>query len=164
MTIQSFSFIIFILILWLLTLFCRSIKSRQWLFLLASYIFYASWGLNFLLILIISSVVNYLLGMALRQKPTVHRLWAGISFNILLLVFFKYIPSLPEIFSTNLLFINVLHTFFMPIGISFWTFQALSYLFDLYQEKDVAPSLLEFCLYLAFWQTGPDKTVGQKAR
>jgi D-alanyl-lipoteichoic acid acyltransferase DltB (MBOAT superfamily) len=91
--------------------------------------------------------------MALRQKPTVHRLWAGISFNILLLVFFKYIPSLPEIFSTNLLFINVLHTFFMPIGISFWTFQALSYLFDLYQEKDVAPSLLEFCLYLAFWPT-----------
>jgi alginate O-acetyltransferase complex protein AlgI len=41
----------------------------------------------------------------------------------------------------------------MPLGISFWTFQALSYLFDVYREEEIDPSLLEFCLYLAFWPT-----------
>ena len=41
----------------------------------------------------------------------------------------------------------------MPLGISFWTFQAMSYLFDLYRQEDIDPSLLEFCLYMAFWPT-----------
>jgi alginate O-acetyltransferase complex protein AlgI len=41
----------------------------------------------------------------------------------------------------------------MPVGISFWTFQAMSYLFDLYRQEDVDPSLVEFCLYMAFWPT-----------
>lgn len=41
----------------------------------------------------------------------------------------------------------------MPIGISFWTFQALSYLFDLYREEEIDPTLIEFSLYLSFWPT-----------
>ncbi len=41
----------------------------------------------------------------------------------------------------------------MPVGVSFWTFQALSYLFDVYREEDLDPSLTEFCLYMAFWPT-----------
>jgi len=41
----------------------------------------------------------------------------------------------------------------MPIVISFWTFQALSYLFDVYREEQLDPSLIEFCLYMAFWPT-----------
>ncbi len=45
------------------------------------------------------------------------------------------------------------HNIAMPLGISFWTFQALSYLFDLYREEDLDPSFLEFCLYMAFWPT-----------
>ncbi len=40
-----------------------------------------------------------------------------------------------------------------PLGVSFWTFQAISYLFELYREKELDPSLLEFCLYMAFWPT-----------
>jgi alginate O-acetyltransferase complex protein AlgI len=41
----------------------------------------------------------------------------------------------------------------MPVGISFWTFQGLSYLLDVYREEELDPSLLEFCLYMAFWPT-----------
>jgi alginate O-acetyltransferase complex protein AlgI len=41
----------------------------------------------------------------------------------------------------------------MPVGISFWTFQGLSYLIDVYLEEEVDASLLEFCLYMAFWPT-----------
>ncbi len=47
----------------------------------------------------------------------------------------------------------LLETNIFPIGISFWTFQALSYLFEVYREEDVDPTLLEFCLYMAFWPT-----------
>jgi alginate O-acetyltransferase complex protein AlgI len=56
------------------------------------------------------------------------------------------------------------HAIIMPIGLSFWTFQALSYLIDLYLEEEVDPSLLEFCLYMAFWPTvvsGPVCRLGQ---
>jgi alginate O-acetyltransferase complex protein AlgI len=41
----------------------------------------------------------------------------------------------------------------MPVGISFWTFQGLSFLFDTYREEELDPTLLEFCLYMAFWPT-----------
>jgi alginate O-acetyltransferase complex protein AlgI len=41
----------------------------------------------------------------------------------------------------------------LPVGISFWTFQALSYLFDIYRDEGLDPSLVEFCLYMAFWPT-----------
>ncbi len=41
----------------------------------------------------------------------------------------------------------------MPIGISFWTFQGISYLWDIYLGEELDPSLLEFCLYMAFWPT-----------
>ena len=40
-----------------------------------------------------------------------------------------------------------------PIGVSFWTFEALSYLLELYREEELDPTLLEFCLYMAFWPT-----------
>src|SRR6185295_9624236 len=53
------------------------------------------------------------------------------------------IPWQPEFF----------HDIVMPVGISFWTFQGLSYLFDVYREEEIDPSLLEFCLYMAFWPT-----------
>mgnify|MGYP001569195455 FL=1 len=46
-----------------------------------------------------------------------------------------------------------MHSILMPIGISFWTFQALSYLIDIYREEEADPTLLEFCLYMAFWPT-----------
>ena len=49
--------------------------------------------------------------------------------------------------------LGFLHQFVRPIGVSFWTLQALSYLFDIYREEELDPSLLEFCLYMAFWPT-----------
>jgi alginate O-acetyltransferase complex protein AlgI len=66
-----------------------------------------------------------------------------------LLGFFKYLPSL----GTHAAGLDYLAVIAMPIGMSFWTFQALSYLFDVYREEELAPSLLEFCLYMAFWPT-----------
>jgi alginate O-acetyltransferase complex protein AlgI len=127
------------------------VRQRQALLLAISYIFYATWGLWFLAVLIASSLMNYRLGIFLRKKPSAKRLWLGILLNILLLSFFKYLPLLGRTFDAAPL--AGLARIVLPIGISFWTFEALSYLFDLYREEDLNPTLLEFCLYLAFWPT-----------
>jgi alginate O-acetyltransferase complex protein AlgI len=129
-----------------------SITGRQLLFLAASYLFYAYWGIGFLALLIISSLVNYACGYALRRKVTTSRLTIGIALNLLPLAFFKYLPPLLELGSTGA-WHDLGRHIIMPLGMSFWTFQALSYLLDLYFEEELDPSLLEFCLYMAFWPT-----------
>jgi alginate O-acetyltransferase complex protein AlgI len=150
--ILSLSYLLFVLIVWLLARALRPGKGRQWLLLAASYGFYATWSLKFLAILVASSLANYALGIYLRRRPTAGRLWTAIAFNLLLLATFKYLPA----WTTHEGVGNVpglLAHLIMPIGVSFWTFEALSYLFDVYREEDLDPSLTEFCLYLAFWPT-----------
>ncbi len=142
-----------LLLLRLLAWPLRSARARQVLFLIASYLFYASWGRWFLAVLVLSSLMNYALGAYLRRRPTAGRLWAGVVLNLLLLGIFKYLPPLARMASQDSTLAAKLAYLVMPIGISFWTFQALSYLFDLYREEHLDPSLLEFCLYMAFWPT-----------
>jgi len=127
--------------------------ARQVLVLAASYLLYASWGIGFLFILVISSLLNYACGCALRRKATAPRLWVGIALNLLPLAFFKYLPVLLEVGPTDSGQYDLARQIIMPIGMSFWTFQGLSYLFDVYYEEELDPSLLEFCLYMAFWPT-----------
>jgi len=87
-----------------------------------------------------------------RRRPTVGRLWIGVGCNLLLLAAFKYLPQVSG--ATGLSTSGgVLRQLIMPVGVSFWTFQALSYLADLYREEELTPSVLEFCLYMAFWPT-----------
>jgi alginate O-acetyltransferase complex protein AlgI len=131
----------------------QSTKGRQILFLAASYLFYVNWGIGFLSLLIISSLMNYACGCALRRKVTVPRLWIGIALNLLPLAFFKYLPVLLELSPAGSWHDDLGRQIIMPLGMSFWTFQGLSYLCDIYFEKELDPSLLEFCLYMAFWPT-----------
>jgi alginate O-acetyltransferase complex protein AlgI len=153
MTMDLWSVLPAVLLLSVVAWNLRSYKGRQALLLLASYLFYSSWGYSFLVVLIASSLLNFFWGSLLRRHLTLPYLWAGAALNLLLLGFFKYLPPLlhsgwavswqPEFF----------HDIVMPVGISFWTFQGLSYLFDVYREEEIDPSLLEFCLYMAFWPT-----------
>jgi alginate O-acetyltransferase complex protein AlgI len=152
-----------VLFLWLLTSQLKHVRARQAALLAASYIFYASWGLWFLPVLIVSSLVNYLLGAFLRSKPSQAKLWLSVGANLLLLGFFKYIPQMVRVAPSSFL-MNRLDHLALPLGLSFWTFQAMSYLFDLYREKEIDPSLLEFCLYIAFFPTvvsGPICRMGE---
>src|SRR5437667_2082297 len=130
-----------------------STKGRQILLLAVSYLFYANWGIGFLSILIISSLMNYTWGCALRRKATAPRLWIGIALNLLPLAFFKYLPVLLELGPAGSWEYDLGRQIVLPVGMSFWTFQGLSYLFDIYFEEELDPSLLEFCLYMAFWPT-----------
>ncbi|HEV7681992.1 MAG TPA: MBOAT family O-acyltransferase [Pyrinomonadaceae bacterium] len=164
MTVTSLSYLLFVFILLALAWAVRSVRARQTLFLAASYVFYASWSWSFLWVLVASSLLNYGLGILIRRRPTVGRLWLGVSANLLLLIVFKYLPPLLLGASSDSTGLSFLHGIVMPVGISFWTFQALSYLFDLYREEELDPSLLEFSLYLSFWPTvlaGPVCRLGE---
>ena len=127
----------------------RSRPVRQATLLIASYALYLSWGPWFGAVLLASTIMNYLVGEWLRRKHSGLALSVGILLNLALLSTFKYLPEaavhLP--FSSLQQFAHLA----MPLGISFWTFQAMSYLFDVYQGEDADPSLIEFALYMAFF-------------
>jgi alginate O-acetyltransferase complex protein AlgI len=139
-------------VVWLVAMRLRSVTARQWLYLVASWLFYYSWGSWLIFILLFSSLMNYALGQWLKNKDTSGRLWTGVILNLLLLSVFKYLPALGNAVQPASP-LSALKRIAFPIGISFWTFQAISYLFELYREEDLDPTLPEFCLYLAFWPT-----------
>src|SRR5712692_10325054 len=145
--------ILVVLLLWVLAWHLPSVKGRQLLLLVASYLFYANWGVGFLAALILSSLMNYICGSALRRKVTAPRLWIGIAVNLLPLAFFKYLPPLLELGLAGSWQYDLARQIIMPVGMSFWTFQGLSYLLDIYLGEELNPSLLEFFLYMAFWPT-----------
>ena len=150
---HTFLYVIFIPLIWAGFFSLKTVRSRQALMLTASYILYASWGTAFLGLLVLSSAMNYAIGMSLRRQQTAARLWLGIILNVLLLGIFKYVPELTAAHASTTLRYTIFSKIVMPIGISFWTFQALSYLFDLYRGEELTPSFLEFLLYMAFWPT-----------
>jgi alginate O-acetyltransferase complex protein AlgI len=127
----------------------RSPRARQPLLLIGSYILYLSWGAWFAGVLLTSTVMNFWLGQWLRRKPARLALTAGILLNLALLGSFKYLPEVAA--SIPLSSLQKISHLALPLGISFWTFQAMSYLFDLYRGEELDPSFLEFALYMAFF-------------
>ena len=124
-------------------------KIRQAMLLLGCCALYLTWGAWFAAVLLASTVMNFLLGKWLQRKPSALGLSIGILLNLSLLGTFKYLPeaavNLP--FSSLQRFAHLA----LPLGISFWTFQAMSYLFDLYREEELNPSFVEFALYMTFF-------------
>ena len=127
----------------------RSRGIRQATLLTTSYALYLSWSVWFAAVLVTSTVINFLVGRTLRRKPSGFLLFLGIAFNLALLSTFKYLPEA----SVHLPFSSLQHFahLAMPLGISFWTFQAMSYLFDLYQGEEMDPTFGEFALYMVFF-------------
>lgn len=124
-------------------------RARQAILLIASYAFYLTWGAWFALILLTSTVMNFLLGKWLRRRNSELVLGIGILLNLGLLGAFKYLPE-----AAVTIPISSLQRFAhlaLPLGISFWTFQAMSYLFDLYRGEELNPTFFEFALYMAFF-------------
>ena len=127
----------------------RSHRIRQIVLVAASYALYLSWEPWFFVVLLTSTVTNYLVGQRLRRTRAALTLWAGILFNLALLSTFKYLPEVSVHLPLSSL--QKFSHLALPLGISFWTFQAMSYLFDLYQGEELDASFPEFALYLAFF-------------
>ncbi|MFV0442391.1 MAG: MBOAT family O-acyltransferase [Planctomycetaceae bacterium] len=136
-------------------------RAQNWLLLVASYYFYGCWDWRFLGLIILSTIVDYFVAIWLdrQEDPRRRKLLLVISctMNLGLLAFFKYYGF----FSTELthLLTNIgapalvpQLDIVLPVGISFYTFQTMSYTIDVYARRlPAARSLLDFALYVAFF-------------
>jgi alginate O-acetyltransferase complex protein AlgI len=148
-------------LLFLLARLRLSHEARQWLFLISSYCFYAVVGRWAICFLLLSTLFNFYFGKVLKTHLRTWILWTGVIINLLFLAFFKYLPSLLSPSGEGTFLFSRIA---MPVGISFWTFQALSYLFDIYREEELDPNLREFALYMTFAPTvlsGPICRLGE---
>ena len=143
MLFNSIEFAIFLPIIFILYWFItnKSLKLQNLLLLLSSYIFYGWWDWRFLSLIIFSSFVDYFVGVGLGRIEAPHKrkvlLWTSILVNLGFLGFFKYYNFFAESFADAFtLFgkhmdasrLNIV----LPVGISFYTFQTLSYSIDVY--------------------------------
>lgn len=127
----------------------RSRVVRQTVLLIGCCTLYLTWGAWFAAVLLASTAMNFLLGKWLRRQPSALVLWIGILLNLALLGTFKYLPEVA--INIPLSSLQRFSHLALPLGISFWTFQAMSYLFDLYRGEELDPSFVEFALYMAFF-------------
>ena len=125
----------------------RRPNGRLLLFLALSYCFYLSWSAVFIFLLVGSSLVNFLMGRLLYRNRHPWVLCFGIALNILILLFARNAGTLLTSLFSPLSIPGVL----LPVGVSFYTFQALGCLIDIYRGFDKKPTLLEFLVFMAFW-------------
>lgn len=163
MLFNSIDFAIFLPIVFVLYWFvtARSLKAQNFLLLAASYLFYGWWDWRFLSLIVASSVVDFLVGLGMgRSQNARHRkylLWTSIAVNLGLLGFFKYYNFFLDNFVEAFRFfgftiesqsLEVL----LPVGISFYTFQTLSYSIDVYKKK-IGPTTdpIAFFAFVSFF-------------
>ncbi|RJQ76360.1 MAG: MBOAT family protein [Desulfobacteraceae bacterium] len=166
MLFNSFAFAIFFPTV-LLLYWCLSHRRQNVLLLVSSYFFYGCWDWRFLSLIAISTLVDYGAGIKIHQEDNRGGLdaarrkkrWMVLSVctNLGILGFFKYFnffidsfaALLPASFvSENSLYLNII----LPVGISFYTFQTMSYTIDIYRGKmKPTTDLLDFAVYVAFF-------------
>src|ERR1700761_8264745 len=161
MVFNSYTFIAFFIIVLILHNLPFTWKVKKINLLLASYVFYAAWNPPFILLLWLSTVVDFFVGRALYTQTNIHKkrvlLVISLIGNLGMLCFFKY--------GTFLLdnFVHVVHALginyqpakpniILPAGISFYTFTTLCYTIDMYKkESKPVKSLLDFSLFVTFF-------------
>lgn len=134
--------------------------ARKSNLLLASYLFYAAWNPPFLALLWISTLTDWFAGKRIAVSDGNKRklfLLVSILVNLSLLGYFKYGAFLEENFATLMAWFGAEYEvsggdIILPLGISFYTFQSMSYSIDLYRNKiKPADSILDFALYVSFF-------------
>jgi alginate O-acetyltransferase complex protein AlgI len=164
MVFNSITFLVFFLSFFLLywTIICRlPLRYRNLFILIASYIFYGWWDWRFLSLIIFSSVFDFMLGLKIDNAPSLRARNLFISFSLLInlgiLGFFKYynffVDSFFDLFSHFSIHLNKSTLkIILPVGISFYTFQSLSYTIDVYR-KQLKPTkdLIAFFAFVAFF-------------
>lgn len=163
MLFNSTEFLIFLPLVFALYWFVtnKSLKLQNLLVLLASYVFYGWWDWRFLSLIVASSFVDFTVGNLLYQAldKARRKLYLGISivFNIGLLGFFKYYNFFIDSFITAFQGIGITlqeSTLYiiLPVGISFYTFQTLSYTIDIYRnELEPTKDMLAFFAFVSFF-------------
>lgn len=126
-------------------------KAQNILLLAASYVFYITWDWRFSLALAALTLINFFIAPRLKDQPKLY--WIGIAANLAFLLVFKYTDTLwAQLIAIFRLSLPAELSIFLPIGLSFYTLQAISYLTDV-SRKQIEPSadLIDFALYLAYF-------------
>lgn len=145
MIFSSVSFLFYFLPIVIILYFLLPKKYRNLLLFISSLFFYFVGEKQYTLILLFSCVFNYLYAKRIKDKKT---LWFGVIVNLSLLIYFKYTNFIVN----DVLGFNNLVNIVLPIGISFFTFQAISYLIDVYRgDVKASKSFINFGTYLTFF-------------
>jgi len=133
---------------------------RKLIILVGSWIFYGAWDWRFVLLLMLSAWINFLAAALIdrSQSARVRRtvLVAGVVANLSILGYFKYCGFFVGQATAWLRFLNLpidppLLEIILPVGVSFYTFQGMSYLIDVYRRKCARASLLDVTLLMSFF-------------
>ena len=163
MLFNSIDFVFFLPIVFLLYWFLfRTRKQKNLLLVIVSYIFYGWWDERFLLLIAFTSLCSFTSGLLIEKyesKRTIQKYVSAsnIIINILILGLFKYynffienIIAFTSLCNIQLDFVTL--NIILPVGISFYTFQALSYTIDIYQKKIKAThDIVEFFAFISFF-------------
>ena len=163
MLFNSIDFAIFLPIVFLLYWFVtdKKLKLQNFLIVAASYLFYGWWDWRFLSLILFSTLVDYTIGRQLRNEENQLKrrvlLWTSILVNLGFLGFFKYYNFFLDNFITAFSFFgqniqaNSLNII-LPVGISFYTFQTLSYTIDVYKRKlEPTKDFVAFSAFVSFF-------------
>lgn len=150
--------LVFVLYWWV---FKKSLSQQNLLIVVASYVFYGWWDWRFLSLIIFSTLVDYLIGRRLQSehKQVIRKrlLWLSIGVNLGFLGFFKYFNFFVDNFTAAFTFFgqsidSPMLNIILPVGISFYTFQTLSYTIDVYKEKlKPTKDFVAFAAYVSFF-------------
>jgi len=128
--------------------------------LVASYVFYGWWDWRFCFLLAASTIVNQVLAVAVFRSPTIgaKKLFVGaaVTYNLAVLFVFKYFDFFVSSFRNGLADVGInvspgLIGVALPVGISFFSFMALSYVIDVYRGDTTPTTLSKFAVYLSFF-------------
>ena len=163
MLFNSIDFAIFLPIVFIVYWFVtnKNLKLQNLLIVVASYVFYGWWDWRFLSLILFSTIVDYTIGRQLKNKENQLKrrvlLWSSILVNLGLLGFFKYYNFFLDNFITVFSFFgqeiqaNSLNII-LPVGISFYTFQTLSYTIDVYKRKlEPTNDFIAFSAFVSFF-------------
>lgn len=164
MVFNSLEFFIFLPIVFLLYwyVFKKNVKTQNIFILCASYLFYGWWDWRFLSLILLSTTVDYFIGSRINgtdnQESRKLWLWVSVIFNVGLLGFFKYFNFFVDswIDMVSLVGYDIKSTWtlriILPVGISFYTFQTMSYSFDIYYKKlKPTKDFLSFAAFVSFF-------------
>jgi len=161
MLFNSWTFLLFLGVVLLLNAVIRDWGARKRLLVIASYVFYAAWHPPYVLILFLSTVVDWGLARLIwrSQRPTARLGWLVVSLaaNLSLLGFFKYGEFLLDNTSAVLAALGVAYqppawSIVLPVGISFYTFASLSYTIDVYRGQiEGDAKLWDYALFVSFF-------------
>ncbi|MAX81656.1 MAG: membrane-bound O-acyltransferase family protein [Crocinitomicaceae bacterium] len=163
MLFNSIDFAVFLPIVFVLYWFVtqKKLTLQNVLIVIASYVFYGMWNWKFLSLIFFSTVVDYTVGIKLSQtennKKRKALLWTSILVNLGVLMFFKYFNFFAESFSDAFtLFGSTIEparlNIILPVGISFYTFQTMSYTIDVYRKKlEPTKDFIAFAAFVSFF-------------